>query len=233
MIDFVICDDNEFMVKKVNKVVEDVCCKYDVSANCINFIDYDDKFNKFLITNSKTVVFIMDIDMPSESGIDVAKRIRKTDKDSVIIFLTSHNELVYDIIKEKLNILTFISKASNCIGYLTSAIKLSLSYVEKCKFIIFSDAKSNYKINLKDILYITKEARKTMLVTTYKTFLVSLPMNKIQDLLTRDFIQTHRACIVNSERVSRYDRVEKIIYFDNDTQTDLVSEKYKRNLVLE
>ena len=68
-------------------------------------------------------VYILDIEAPSGSGIDIARMIRQRDIDSVIIFLTSHDELGYTILKSQFMCLTFISKYDNYVGNLKSALK--------------------------------------------------------------------------------------------------------------
>ena len=55
---------------------------------------------------------------------------------------------------------------------------------------------------------------------------------KLKEMLDDRFVQSHRACIVNKTRISRIDYRNRIIYFDNNEYTDLLSNKYKKVVVL-
>lgn len=44
------------------------------------------------------------------------------------------------------------------------------------------------------------------------------------------FVQTHRACYINTERKVKIDRTKRIIMFDNGEEIDLLSDKYKKEV---
>ena len=96
----------------------------------------------------------------------------------------------------------------------------------------FQDRSVLYTININDILYITKESfeRKTIIKTDYTEFKVNKPMHEIISMLDDRFIQTHRACYVNKDRVVKIDKTKRIIMFDNNETTDLLSEKYRKGV---
>ena len=129
MIDFIICDDS---VKLVNEVV-DVINKFMINNNMhyktYKFFDYDDRFHKLMNNSSNYKVYILDIETPTKSGIDIARKIRAKDKNSVIIFLTGHDELGLVVLKSCLNFLTFISKFDDYQTKLTHALKESLEFI--------------------------------------------------------------------------------------------------------
>ena len=111
MLEFVICDDAVETLRNVKNIINSIMKGYSYKYNIVTFDDYDRKFDSYLATNKKAVVYILDIEMPSDSGINVAKHIRNIDKESIIIILTSHHESADEIYKGRLNILTFISKS--------------------------------------------------------------------------------------------------------------------------
>lgn len=47
-------------------------------------------------------VLFLDIDMPHVSGLELAKEYKKRHQNALIIFITSHNELVYKVLNRKL-----------------------------------------------------------------------------------------------------------------------------------
>jgi len=50
-------------------------------------------------------------------------------------------------------------------------------------------------------------------------------------MLDSRFVQTHRACYINIDRKVTIDKTNKIVTFDNGETIDLVSDKYKKELV--
>ena len=55
-------------------------------------------------------------------------------------------------------------------------------------------------------------------------------MNEIINMLDERFIQTHRACYINNDRLRKVDKTNKIITFDNGETIDLLSDKYKKDV---
>ena len=100
----------------------------------------------------------MDIETKNSSGIDVARKIREKDVDSIIIFLTSHDELGYTILKSEFFFLSFICKFDNYESKLESAIKKALNILGKKNIIRFEDQGALYTIPANDILYITRDS---------------------------------------------------------------------------
>ena len=72
----------------------------------------------------------MDIEIKdSISGIDIARKIRKDDWDSIIIFVTSHNELGYQALKAQIMLLDFISKYDDFENNFVLTIKKAISLI--------------------------------------------------------------------------------------------------------
>lgn len=232
MVEFVVCDDESNVLEYVSKIINHTMEKYDFAYQILTFSDYDKRFNSYITSNNKQVVYILDLEMPSQSGVQVARQIRNDDKNSIIIILTSHHESADTIYKGRLNILTFISKRDRTDENLSLAIDESLLYFkEKDELIEFSDFGNNYKINAMDIYYMVKDGRKTLIKTEQNSYEVYTTLGKFKDILPDYFKQTHRACIVNMKRVVKINFGKKIISFDNGTTIDYIGDKYKKGLM--
>ena len=87
-----------------------------------------------------------------------------------------------------------------------------------------------YTIKLNDILYITTDSfeRKTIIKTDYSEFKVNKTLSEIVNMLDDRFIQTHRACYINSDRKVMIDKNTKTITFDNNETISLLSDKFKK-----
>ena len=233
MINVVICDDNDKDLKNIKKIVNDFMTKNKKETSILTFNDYNKSFYEVVAKKLPFKIYLLDIETPSKSGIDVAREIRKKDIDSVIIFLTAHEELGNIVLKNDLLFLSFINKFDDFENRLNKSLEKSLELLRQKNTIRFQDRSILYTININDILYITKESfeRKTVIVTDYTEFKVNKPMHEIIDMLDDRFVQTHRACYVNSYRKVKIDKIKRIITFDNGKTTDLLSDKYKKELV--
>lgn len=234
MIDFIICDDNALIRKNVKSVVSKLMMKSKTEYKIHLFKDYDDNFMNEINKMDTNKIYILDIETPTRSGIDIARKIRDKDKQSTIIFLTSHDELGYTVLKSRLNFLTFISKYDDYEVNIEEAIIEALEYVGIKRTLEFNEFGVSYNIPLDNILYITKDTfdRKTIIVTEYNEFRVYYALNKIlKELEDADFVQSHRSCVVNMRRVESVNFNKRIITFDNGYTIDMISDTYKKELV--
>ena len=232
MIEFIICDDNKMITDKIADTISDIMMKNKLIYKTIIFDDYNNSFMKLINKKECIRIYILDIETPSRSGIDVARIIREKDMESIIIFMTGHEELGPTILKKELWFLAFINKFENSDERLRNSIKKALEILNIQTRLHFEEKGVIYNISLNDILYITRDGidRKAVIKTenneyrTYKTLL------ELIELLDDRFVQTHRACIVNMQRVITIDGIKKIITFDNGMEIDLLSDKYKKEL---
>ena len=233
MINVIVCDDNEKDRNSVVKIVKDYMIKNKVEFNIHLYEDYNKNFYKIVDRKIPFKIYLLDIETPSKSGIDVAREIRRKDVDSVIIFLTAHEELGNIVLKNDLMFLSFINKFDDFENRLNNSLKKSLELLKHKNVIRFSDRNILYTININDILYITKESfeRKTIIKTDYAEFKVNKSLADIIEMLDDRFIRTHRACYINSDRKVKIDKSKRIIMFDNGETIDLLSDKYKKELV--
>lgn len=232
MLEFVICDDNKLITEKIANIIADVMMKNKLIYKTLIFHDYNNSFIK-LINNKECIrIYILDIETPSRSGIDIARIIREKDMESIIIFMTGHEELGPAILKKELWFLSFINKFDNSDERLRHSIKKALQILGIQTKLHFEEKGVIYNISLNDILYITRDSidRKSVIKTEHNEYRTYKTLLELQKLLDNRFVQTHRACIINNDRVTSINRIKKIIQFDNGTKIDLLSDKYKKEL---
>lgn len=232
MINFILCEDNKNINKKVCDIIDKEMMKNKLAYKKHTFFDYDSSFFNIMTDGIPAKIYILDIETPSASGIDIARRIREFDIDSIIIFLTSHNELGSVLLKDELMFLTFICKFDDMEKRLISAIKNSIKMLGVRQAIRFIDHGILYTIPLNSIFYITTDTttRKSVVVTDCNQFFVSKTFNEITSMLDDRFKQTHRACFVNMNKVIKIDKKNNTILFENNVKIDLLSDKYKRGI---
>lgn len=227
----VICEDDSGCRKTVVKIVSDYMEEIHEDYKIFEFEDFDAKFNKVLMSKCKKI-YILDIETPSASGIDVARQIRKNDTESVIIFVTGHDEYGKLVLKRNIMCLSFINKFEDLKFELRTSLKDACHYLKNDKVIKITDSNVTYNIRLNKVLYITKDSveRKTIVKMDNTEYHLNLSLKSVKDLFGDKFVQTHRSCYVNESRVEKINHKNKTITFDNGVVIDLLSSTYGKEL---
>ncbi|MBR3208974.1 MAG: LytTR family transcriptional regulator DNA-binding domain-containing protein, partial [Bacilli bacterium] len=202
MINFIVCDDVIKYRQMIEKIIDKYMMKNKLEYKTYIYNDYDEDFMKMVSSKLPFKVYILDIETPTKSGIDIARIIRHKDINSILIFITGHQELDRIVMKNDFLFLAFINKFDNCEERLMNALDKSLKLFQIKKVIKFKDNGIMYSIPLDDILYITRDSidRKCIIVTDYSEFRVSKNLNEIEGMVNANFIKTHRACLINKKR---------------------------------
>ena len=232
MINFVIVDDFKEVTDNIKNIISKIMINNNLEYKTHIFNDYDNEFKKFMNEPMTNRIYLLDIETKSDSGIDIARMIRKNDLDSIIIFITAHDELASNIVRDQLMVLTFICKFDDFNKRVKEAIIKSLDYLGKKLAIRFVDNNAIYIIPVKDILYVTHDnvERKCLIKTDSRIYKVGKSLTEIKELSMGALAQSHRACLVNEDRIIKVDKKKKHIMFDNGEIVDLVSENYKREV---
>lgn len=232
MINFILCDDNDYVRELNERMISRVAMPYDFNYTINSFDRYNIKLKNLINTPSDIKIYILDLELPNKSGLDIAKEIRKVDWDSIIIILTSHDELELSILKQRLLILDFISKFDNYEKRIEEVINMVIEKIDTKKIISFKSQKELHYVKLDNVMYVFKdnETDKTTIVTVDGEYPVRDPLSSIADKLDSRFYQTHRACYVNLDKIESVDFKNSIVYFNNDTSIAYLSRNYKKEL---
>ena len=227
MLNFVLCDDNLNIVKKLKEMLEILFIKNEIDAK-IAF--YSDKPEKILEYEKENIVdvLILDINLNSNiSGIDIAKEIRKRNKKVYIIFSTGHLE--YSLIAYSVKTFDYLPKPLTMERLEVTLNRLldDLSNNSNRKFI-----KLNNKtiINENEINYIKKDGMKLIFCTGSGNYETYSSFSKIEALLPDNFVRCHKSYIANTDSIQNINTNDNTIHFNNDLYCD-IGPKYKNNLM--
>ena len=156
MIHVALCDDDPHFLKQLRQATAQWFTERQIIFSAIEFSSA-----KHLLDSVKETsydVFFLDIEMPEVDGMQLAKLIRETLPDSIIIFLTSHDEFAPD--GYRVQALRYLSKQT-WKKFLSEALDAATAQVEKQG--TGSLAVSHYgniqRIPHRDILYIRHISR--------------------------------------------------------------------------
>lgn len=232
MINFIICEDNEYVRKLHEGIISKVTMPYDFNYAVHSFERYNIELKKLINSVGERKVYILDLELPNKSGIDITREIRKSDWESIIIILTSHDEKEMILLKQKLLIFDFISKFDDYEKRLTDTLNMIIKKSASNNSLSFKCNKELNNVKISDILYICKdyESNKVKIVTANKEYLVRDSLANISKKLNSRFYHSHRCCYINLDSVKKVDFKNSTIYFTNDKTTDYLSRNYKKDL---
>lgn len=233
MIKFVICEDKIEELELANKYVVKSMMNYDVEYKISKFTRYTKELKKIIEDDTDIKVYILDIELPSVSGLEIASEIREIDDESVIIFVTSHSESKNDIFYSRLGAVDFISKYHRYEERLAETIVYVMDRLYKNKVLTFTYNYVQTRLRYREINYIEKVPSQNKCIIHevnggQKSIATSI--TKLKSKMKPLFFQSHKSCLINISNVSEVDYSKSIIYFKNGETTNLIAPSARKEL---
>lgn len=233
MIKFIIVEDDEKWIDEYEKIINKVFFKSSKEYNIFTFTKYTKELKNIIEDNSEQKIYLMDLDLEISkvNGMDILREIREEDWDSEIIVLTNHDRMFETVHKEIYKTFDFIEKFDN----LDKRLKKDLEKIEKQKYdkekFVYESRKISLQLYLKDIIYIYRDTvdRKLVIKTTKNEFTVNLSIFEILDKLDSRFVQCHRSCIINEDRIVMKNYVDGTFTTDTGEVVPMLSKKYQED----
>lgn len=233
MIKFIICDDNKEALEIAGKSVTKAMMNYDIEYKVLKFTKYDSKLKEQIKDELNTKIYILDIELPIVSGLEIASEIREMDDDSIIIFVTAHPECKNDIFYSRLEAIDYISKYYRY----EERIEETIQHIMKKRYRknTFTYTYNHVYNNLlyKEINYIEKEQLQNRCIihlVNKEEKTVSKTILTIKKELSPMFFQSHKSCLVNLDNIKYIDYAKYTIYFKNGESTNLLSFEARKEL---
>lgn len=162
-------------------------------------------------------IIFLDIKMPEISGMELAKLMRENGQESIIVFVTSAEEYVYEAYD--VEAFNFLIKPLND-EKLKNVLKKAVVKVTACNnddFLIISSEHQIKKILLRDIFYIESVGRTVKIHCTGGIIETYRQIGDLEQTLSdKHFFRCHKSFLLNLEYVSRFDKAE-IVMENGDT----------------
>ena len=227
MLNFVVCDDNLNILDKLTKMLESIFVNNNFDAQ-VAFNSTDAQSVLTFVDSNKTDVLLLDIHLKSNiTGLELAEKVRTTNKNCYIIFTTGHLE--YAMVAYKLKTFDYLPKPITYERLEDTIVRLFDDINGLPKKYIRIDNK-NTIIDENEIQYIKRDGMKLVFHTDYKDYETYSSFNKIQENLPNNFIRCHKSYIANINKVTNIEPLNNTIFFDNNSQCD-IGPKYKNNFM--
>ena len=227
MLNFVICDDNLNILDRLEKMLDTIFCKNDFEAQVAFSSDNTEEVLNYISSN-KVDVAMLDINLKSnKTGIELAKEIRKINKNIYIIFTTGHLE--YAMIAYKVKTFDYIAKPINYDRLEETIIRLFEDVTSVPKRYLKIDNK-NTLVDESEVQYIKRDGMKLVFHTSSRDYDTYSSFNKFQDKLPKNYTRCHKSCIANINQIKDVEPVSGTITFKSGDTCD-IGPKYKSNLM--
>ena len=150
--------------------------------------------------------------MPEVSGLDIAKRIREINKNTIIVFISSYEQYVFSAFEY--NAFRYLRKELLDQELLPAMRALINELKEReQQVIVLKIAHDFVKVKYPDIMYFETSGRKLCVhLINGKVYEVRKSIKEIQrNLNSSQFAKVHSGCLVNLKYVSSYSKNQIIL----------------------
>lgn len=148
-------------------------------------------------------ILFLDIDMPYHNGMDIAGYINERKLDIILVFVTSHDALVYKTFAYKP--FAFIRKTCLDEDLTEFSSRITKELEQKKSELILTKGTELCKIRINDIVYMESEGNYMNIVTTDNTFKFRETMTSMEnELASKGFIRCHKGYLVNPDYIEKY-----------------------------
>lgn len=230
MIKIAVCDDDRSFSERMKLLIEQYFTEQSVEIDAAVF----NSGTGFLSCEMDYKVVFLDIDMPDMGGFEIAEQLSE---DTLIIFVTTHDELVYSSLKFRP--FRFIRKT-----YLDEELPEALEEINKeiakrgasSKFVL-QTKNGDVLLNVSKIKYIEIYTHSIRVYTVSGEILECYgSLSAMEKQLNGfDFVRTHKSYLVNCQYIFSIEK--NLIILDDKTEiplsrykVDTVKTKFKNHL---
>jgi len=200
-----ICDDEREYVEQLSAHVKEYMARRGIGCS----VDCQTEPSRVMAGEARYDLAFLDIQMPLD-GITLAKELKRRNSKVAIFFVTNYDE--YQDEAMDLRAFRFFEKPFD-IQRLYSGLDKAMEYIDGAYVDLYLYADGAQKrVLVDDILYITRENRRVLMVTKDGSFPTKESFDEWCERLPASFFyQVHKSFFVNLHYVERYSYTELIL----------------------
>lgn len=199
MLNIFICDDDRDSADKLADMVSEYCN----NRNIQHRLDVFYSGSELLAADTdRCDLLLCDVDMGSENGISIAARIRKTNRNMVLVYVSGYVQYA----PAGYNVKAFAYILKNDLDSLFETTMDSVMKQLNFMGAVFSFRYNDEEISLplQDIYYIESFDKTADIHTAEKTYSLRSSIGEIaRKLADKGFVQIHKSYVVNMQHISK------------------------------
>ena len=208
-----ICEDESVFAQQLASMVESQMALFGVPVKTDIFLSAKD----LLDASVNYELLFLDCKLDTDSGIDVARKLRERGSQTTIVFVTAYEDYVYE--GYEVNAYRYLLKPID-VAVLRKTLSDYVSHFEREKFLDFVSGKRLVRLKLNEIMYIESSEKQSIVRHVDGSYETSVPISELQARIgSYAFFRTHRRFIVNMKYIMEVDK--NIIRLTNDEKIEI------------
>ncbi|MDE7229482.1 MAG: LytTR family DNA-binding domain-containing protein [Oscillospiraceae bacterium] len=202
-----ICDDEKVFHKEITNLLR----KFQKLRNIDIFIDYYESGDMLLGSKYEYDVIFMDYQMEKLNGIETAKKLRRKNSDSIIIFISAYPAAALDAFE--VNTFRFLKKPIDETK-LFKALDDYLKSIDYDNLLLIKTHEGIYKVKISEIIYLEGDGRYTIIRSENQSLRVRANLKQLElKLPASKFTRCSKSFVVGFGHIINHDSTN--INFDN------------------
>lgn len=201
MLRIAICDDQPIFIEPFSKLLLQYSAQNKHTFDIQTFTDG----NMLLECTQTFDIIFLDIDMPAIDGMAVAKVLRDKGCESLIVFVTSHQERVFDAFE--VSAFRFLIKPAEEVALFTVMDAAITTLAERSSQVLIIELPTTrlVQVPLSEILYLESLGKYTYIHTKQEVFETRLTLKHFEEQLeNKGFFRSHKSYLVNVKQVKTH-----------------------------
>lgn len=196
-----ICDDDDTDRKQIEEMAEEVCRLDKIRAEIFCY-ETAKALLKDWQNGREYDLFLLDVMMPVQDGIELARRLRNKELESSIVFISNNREMALQ--GYEVEAVRYLAKPLDP-GRMREAIRFCYGKFQNNKELLLSVNGSMRRIMPKNIYYIEIKGRKSRIRQEREEWDTSLSLRELEGmLLGQGFVRCHQSFLVNCRHVKNF-----------------------------
>ncbi len=193
-----ICDDNNAYINIIEDYIEQLNKS---NAECDAYESGEGLVSAYTNNNERYDVIFLDMEMKELNGIETANKIREIDEHTIIIFVTSHTEYVFESFK--CSPFRFLVKPVEFAEFKEVFNDVCKKLKKQRKTFTFTESKTKVRLFCDDIIYCESQDHWMWIHTKDKVYKICKSLTDLHESLDKEIMyRVHKSYIVNFQYVN-------------------------------
>ena len=227
MYHIVVCDDEKEILDHILKKVRSCFNELNISAR---YTGIDDPRELMECLQGETIdVLFLDIDMPYHNGLEIAEYIKEQNLSTILIFITSHDALVYQTFAYRP--FGFIRKTHMDQEMDEVVKRVQKELLANKQEVVIRKGQELIRVLIKDIIYVEAEKNYLVLRRRDDTIRVRETMTNMEnELQGKGFIRCHKGYLIHAEYIEKMSNNEILLRAGEELVALPVGRSYEKEV---
>lgn len=239
MVPIYICEDRVEMLALIKKQINHFCMIEDFDFQLTLATQNPEILLEQLQQSAPQGIYFIDVDLSHETidGFELGKQIRRLDPRGFLIYVTTHDELLPEVFKHRVEALDYIlkddpKKMRQRIHQALLSVQqlLQAEQIDPTAYFTVETASRILHLPLSEIHYFeTTHKKHVVAVITSEDYIEFYGnLNQLEKQFQTDFFRTHQSYLVNKHQIKSIDKKQRLVILKDGTTCLIARTKLKK-----